>query len=105
MPGAGARHYTTRQLNAHITEIKEVYYPWHPWHGRTVTIHAVLVKRNQTVCQCSLEPNEPAKASEVPHWMLERVVCAAMPLQAMPVASGAALLQFGPSQNSGKIVR
>ena len=94
MPGGGVPHYINRQTNAHITEAREVCYPWHPWYGRVVAIREVLTKGHQTVVHCCLEPDEGGKALEVPQWMLEQAVCCTMLLVQAPQVNGAALYQL-----------
>ena len=83
-PDGGAGGCRNRQTNAHITETREVCYPWHPWYGRAVAICAVLTKRHQAVVHCRLEPDEGGKALEVPQWMFEQAGCCTMQLVQAP---------------------
>lgn len=41
---AARRTSRRRQHNAHVTERRDVLYPWHPWFGMTVHIHQVVEK-------------------------------------------------------------
>ncbi len=61
--------------------------PWHPWYGRTVAVREALIRRHQAVLHCGLEPDDGGKALEIPHWMVERVVCCTMHLAATPQVS------------------
>jgi len=70
-----ARDDTTHQHNTHISDVREICYSWHPWHGRTVRVHASLVKRGQAVAYCSLEDVPACRALEVPLWMLDVAAC------------------------------
>ncbi len=85
---------TTQQSNAHNTATRTICYPWHPWYGYAVTIRKALAKRKRAVFHCQLEPNEYLKALEIPQWMFDPVVCAAMRRQETPVVSGEALLHL-----------
>src|SRR6516165_10429753 len=53
--GGFSLHGTTQQHNTHIRDLGKICYAWHPWHGRTVRVHARLVKRGRAVAHCSLE--------------------------------------------------
>jgi hypothetical protein len=66
---------TSQQHNTHISEHREVFYPWHPWHGRKVWVHTTLVKRGRAVAHCSLEDVQPFRVLEVPPWMLDVAAC------------------------------
>src|SRR5215469_12649531 len=46
---------TTKQPNTHNTESREVLYPWHAWHGRSVWIHQAIVKNGVAIFHCGLE--------------------------------------------------
>ena len=85
---------TTQQSNAHNTETRTICYPWHPWYGYAVTIRKALAKRERAMFHCQLEPNEYLKALEIPQWMFDSVICAAMRLRETPVVSGEALLRL-----------
>jgi len=66
---------TTQQNNSHIRDLREVHYAWHPWHGRTVRLHASLVKRGRAVAHCSLDGAPTSRVLEVPLWMLDVAAC------------------------------
>ncbi len=85
---------TTRQFNAHNTETRTVCYPWHPWYGHTVTVRASVVRRDRAIYRCQLEPDAFVKSLEIPQWMFDPVLCAAMCQQEMPVVNGEALLHL-----------
>src|SRR5262249_12727839 len=74
-PGDFSRHGTTQQHNTHIRDVREICYGWHPWHGRTVQVHANLVKRGRPVAYCSLEDVPTCRVLEVPLWMLDVATC------------------------------
>src|SRR5215467_14129558 len=65
----------TQQHNTHIRVIREICYSYHPWHGRSVWVHATLVKHGQAVVHCSLEEIQTSRVLEVPSWMLDAAVC------------------------------
>ena len=75
LPGGCAQYGTTHQHNTHIRDVRQVCYPWHPWHGRTVQVRADLVKRSQPVAYCSLEDVPTCRVLEVPLWMLDVAAC------------------------------
>ncbi len=82
---------TTEQFNAHNTDTRKGCYSWHPWYGHTVTIRASLVKRNRAIFRCQLEPTACVKSLEIPQWMFDPVICAAMRRHETPVVNGEAL--------------
>jgi hypothetical protein len=84
----------TRQFNAHNTETRTVCYPWHPWYGYTVTVRASVIRRDRAIFRCQLEPDAFVKSLEIPQWMFDPVLCAAMCQQEMPVVNGEALLHL-----------
>jgi len=69
------RRGTTQQHNTHIRDLREICYSWHPWHGRSVWVHATLVKRGRAVVHCSLEDVQTSRVLEVPLWMLDVAAC------------------------------
>jgi hypothetical protein len=83
--------YRTRLQNTHRTEKREVLYPWHPWAGRIVDIHEVIEKASGHVARCSLNGEETHRSLELPTWMLDRVACAPMRMDAHPWLNVAAL--------------
>jgi len=66
---------TTQQHNTHNRDLREICYSWHPWHGRSVWVHATLVKRGRAVAHCSLEDVQTSRVLEVPLWMLDVAAC------------------------------
>jgi len=78
---------TTQQHNTHIRDLGEVCYAWHPWHGRTVRVHARLVKRGLAVAHCSLEEVQTGRALEVPLWMLDVAACGKIRVSKCAIAS------------------
>ena len=75
MPHAAELGCTSQQHNTHIRDLREICYSWHPWHGRSVWVHATLVKRGRAVAHCSLEDIQTSRVLEVPLWMLDVVAC------------------------------
>jgi hypothetical protein len=63
------------QHNTAIRDIREIRYSYHPWHGRSVWVHATLVKHGQAVVHCSLEEIQTSQVLEAPFWMLVAAVC------------------------------
>jgi hypothetical protein len=76
-PGSNASFFgcTTKQHNAHGTEIREVLYPWHPWFGREVHVHEVVKRGNMPVFWCSPTANRTGRCLAVPSWMFDRAAC------------------------------
>jgi hypothetical protein len=91
MRGAFWIRDTTRQLNTHNIESREVHYPWHPWYGRRVCIYRISLGRVQPVARCGLEPTQCAKSLEVPLWMLEASSCSTLRCAEAPRVDCAAL--------------
>jgi hypothetical protein len=81
---------TTRQHNTHSNESREVCYPWHPWHGRSVWVFETLVKSGQPVFRCGTEENHNARYL-VPQWMFDPAACCRMQKAAVPVVGWEAL--------------
>jgi len=78
---------TTQQHNTHIRDLGKICYAWHPWHGRTVRVHARLVKRGRAVAHCSLEEVQTCRVLEVPLWMLDVAACGKMRVFKSAIAS------------------
>ena len=78
---------TTQQHNTHIRDLGKICYAWHPWHGRTVQVHARLVKRGRAVTHCSLEEVQTCRVLEVPLWMLDVAACGKMRVFKSAIAS------------------
>ena len=87
---AGGR-CTTRRGNAHRTEERQVLYPWHPWAGCIVDVHEVIEKAAGEVVRCSHDDGASGRLLELPIWMFDRAVCAAMRVETFPQADIAAL--------------
>ena len=66
---------TTKQHNAHGTEVREVLYPWHPWFGRGVHVHEVVKRGNMPVFWCSPTADRKGRCLAVPSWMFDRAAC------------------------------
>ncbi len=88
------RDCTSPQPNPHITETREVRYPWHPWYGEQVQIRESLIKGGQGILRCVPDGNRPSRSLEVPLWMFDRAVCCTMRLSDVPVVSCEALLRL-----------
>ena len=91
--GCGPRG-TTRQRNTHNIESREVLYPWHPWHARTVTVHEAFTRNKRAVFQCGADENPGARLLEIPQWMFDLVACCRMRLATVPTVSCGALLDL-----------
>jgi hypothetical protein len=63
--------YTTKQHNAHGTEVREVLYPWHSWFGREVHVHEVVKRGNMPVFWCSPTADRKGRCLAVPSWMFD----------------------------------
>ncbi len=82
--------YTSRQLNTHNTESREVCYPRHPWYGRSVTVYETLVKNGRAMCRCGVDENQDVRYL-VPQWMFDPAACCRMHKTAVPVVGCEAL--------------
>jgi hypothetical protein len=74
----GALGCTSRQRNTHNIELREVRYPWHPWHARTVAVHEALTRNGRAVCRCGVDESPGGRLLEIPQWMLDSVACCRM---------------------------
>ncbi len=88
---------TSRQPNTHSTEAREVLYPWHPWHSRSVWIVETLSTESRAVFHCVTEPGAPGlakRALAIPQWMFDAAVCHRVRMEAMPNVSARALQEL-----------
>src|SRR5205807_3479358 len=69
---------TSRQRNTHNIELREVRYPWHTWHARTVAVHEALTRNGRAVCRCGVDENPGGRLLEIPQWMFDSVACCRM---------------------------
>ncbi len=92
--GARASRCTSRQSNTHITESREVLYPWHPWYGRSVWIYQTLTKNGAAICRCGLSQTPNSRALEVPQWMFDSAACSRTRITPSVAVTGAALLEL-----------
>ena len=67
---------TTERQNTHVTDRREVLYPWHPWFGSSVYVHTVVDKPGGAVFRCNLTGRRSDRLLEVPIWMFDRAACA-----------------------------
>ena len=65
-----------RLQNTHVTDRREVLYPWHPWFGRSVYVHYAIDKPGDAVFRCNLTGRRSDRLLEVPIWMFDRAACA-----------------------------
>ena len=75
-PDADVCGCTTERQNTHVTDRREVLYPWHPWFGRSVYVHSVVDKPGDAVFRCNLTGRRSDRLLEVPVWMFDRAACA-----------------------------
>jgi hypothetical protein len=88
--GAGGS-CTTRQLDTHNIDCREVRYPWHPWHGQQVWIRRSSARTGLPVYQCAADANACRRLLEIPQWMFEASVVCLIRLSATPTPSIEAL--------------
>ena len=91
---AAARGCTTRQHKTHITDARELRYPWHPWAGREVFIHGAVGKSDSPALHCSLDPSTTPRLIQIPQWMFDPAVSYEAQLRDSPSVDAAALLQL-----------
>ena len=80
-----------RQQNAHVTERRDVLYPWHPWFGLTVHIRQVVEKGLTGTLRCSVDGVGSGRWLELPAWMFDRAICLPITVASSPRAHLAAL--------------
>src|SRR5262245_4022661 len=73
---------TTKRLNTHKPERREVLYPFHPWAGCIVYIHELVQKPTGDVGRCSRDAHATGPHLELPMWMFDRAACAAIQVDA-----------------------
>ncbi len=93
-PCAGVRGCTTRQHKTHITDARELRYPWHPWAGREVFIHGAVGRSDSPALHCSLDPSTTPRLIQIPQWMFEPAVSYEAQIREAPSVDVAALLQL-----------
>ena len=76
-PNVGAWYCTTERQNTHVTDRREVLYPWHPLSGQSVFVHDVIDKPGDAVFRCNLTARRSDRLLEVPVWMFDRAACVA----------------------------
>jgi hypothetical protein len=82
---------TTQQHNAHRTEEREVFYPWHPWFGLRVFVHDVMTRGSTRTFRCAETADGAARCLEIPEWMFDRVACCGLAQAESPRVDRAAL--------------
>ena len=75
VPDGAGRCCTTKQHNAHVTEEREVFYPWHPWFGHVVHVHEIVGRDGVTLFRCGVTENRTGRCLDVPSWMFDRAAC------------------------------
>jgi hypothetical protein len=93
-PDERGRDCTSRQTKTHITETREVCYPWHPCYGQTVLIRKLFVRCGDAVCRCGIWRQGSRRSMEIPQWMLDRAICCTMRLNQKPAVSYPTLLEL-----------
>ena len=94
MPNAGDAGCTTRRQNTHITDRREVCYPWHPWYGQVVEVVEGVKRGDRSVWRCRLAGDGSGRAIELPQWMLDRAACCILRMAEAPVVTSQALRQL-----------
>jgi len=88
------RCYTTRRRNAHGTDVREILYQWHPWAGRRVHVHETVERVGANIIRCSIGGSTSERCLEVPAWMFDRGVCAAVRFDTAPHVDIGALIDL-----------
>ena len=91
VPDVAVPHCTTQQHNAHRTEEREVFYPWHPWFGLRVFVHDVMTRGSRRTFRCAETADGAARCLEIPEWMFDRVACCGLAQAESPRVDRAAL--------------
>ena len=82
-------HCRTQHQNTHVTECREVFYPWHPWFGLSVHIHQKIERGRAANFRCSVDG--VMRSQELPVWMFDRVSCLLVRVELSPRVDRAAL--------------
>jgi len=85
---------TTRRHNTINLELRQVLYAWHPLHGQHVVVCLEQVRRFVPVAHCRLQGREDRRSLEIPQWMFDRAICAAMCGEQEPRVSWEALAEL-----------
>jgi hypothetical protein len=88
---------TSRQLNTHSTEEREVLYPWHPWHSRSAYIVEAVNTESRAVFHCVTEQAVPGLARrslQIPQWMFDAAVCHRVRMETTPSVNARALQEL-----------
>jgi len=91
----GEPHCTTKLENTHVTEFRELLYPWHPWFGLQVGVHEAIEKSDGIVFRCNLSGSKALRWLEIPAWMFDRTACANLRVAADGHPDLAALIALG----------
>ena len=91
MPSVAAPRCRTRRQNAHVTEHREVLYPWHPWFGLRVHVHQAVEKGLSGIFRCSVDGSAAGRWLELPAWMFDRAICLSIRVAHSPRVDLAAL--------------
>jgi hypothetical protein len=78
----------------HVTESREVLYPWHPWFGQMIYIHKAAEERGGRIFHCDLANRPNARCLAVPAWMFDRAVCLGVRQSDTPQVELAALVRL-----------
>ena len=102
---------TTKQLETHNIDCREVRYPWHPWHGQQVWIRRSSTRGGMPVHQCAADASAQRRLLEIPQWMFEASVVCLVRLLPSPVPCIEALrevrelLRSGQSPNADLMIK
>jgi hypothetical protein len=94
MSCVACEHCTTRQLNTHSIDSRQIHYPWHPWQGQTVWIRRSSLRVGYAVFHRSLEPTCATRLLEIPQWMFDVAAVCLMRIAVVPFASCEALREL-----------
>ena len=99
---AGGFRCTTKQLDTHNIDCREVRYPWHPWHGQQVWIRRSSARGGVPVHQCAADASAHRRLLEIPQWMFEASVVCLLRLLPSPIPSVEALRELKELLGSGQ---
>jgi len=90
----GRRRCTTRRRKTHITDARELLYPWHPWASQRVFVHRVVSKTAEAVFHCSLDSTPARRLLQIPQWMFDSAVMCGVHLASVSVVDAASLQEL-----------
>ena len=91
MPDGADHCCITRRRKTHITDTRELVYPWHPWASQQVYVHRAVNKAAEAMFHCSLDSTSGRRLLQIPQWMFDSVTMCSVRLTSCAVVDSASL--------------